>query len=108
MIRLPASGPVLALVLGLSGCSGAMVADLYPGIRVDVDGAAFLVEPMGTTAVVRNFETAPANQQRLRLSAARAAEIATGCTAVTLTQDPMRNLYDVQLDCRATGATAES
>ncbi len=98
----------LALAELLGACSGAMVADLYPGTRVDVDGAAFVVEQSGATAVVRNFETAPGNQERLRLSAARAAEIATGCAADSLTQDPARNHYEVLLNCDATGATSGS
>ena len=97
-------GLVLTPLL-LTACTGAMMADLHPGRRVDVDGAAFTVEWEGSTALVRNFETAADNQDRLRRSAQKAAEVATGCRATGLTQDPMRNLYEVTLNCRQRPAT---
>ena len=91
---------ILSLPLLLAACSGGMVADLYPGTRVDVDGAAFVVQREGPEQVlVRNFETAPANQTRLRAQAAVAAERVTGCGVVRVAQRPGVNTYDLTLEC---------
>jgi len=87
-------------VLGLPACTGGIVAGVYQGERVSVDGDVFAVQSITTSSLVlRNFATGADNQARLLANAGRAAEIASGCTLASLAQDPGVNTYRATLDC---------
>ncbi|WP_143515505.1 hypothetical protein [Pseudooctadecabacter jejudonensis] len=64
-----------------------------------IEDIPFTVTDTPRGATVRNFETGATNPALLLAYAARAAEVATGCTTTNITKETGVNTYYAALDC---------
>lgn len=89
----------LPAAFALSGCSGAMVANIMPGDVVTVNGNTFTVNDTPRGVTIQNFETGRTNPDVLMDNASKAAQQASGCPVTAISKDGISNTYYASLDC---------